>query len=249
MPQKITPPHSRRPLFSYGILAGISGSLVTMLVLLLLPHLSFAEDAKKPYEPTEIKKVQDKMLDAKTSFSNASALYHQTINSVVNEYIVALFQEKTVKDPPNLKASFGMSIDDANAALCSQTGPTMNVSTYCLFLRIDPLYQTYREAVSMRSNTIIQDIQNILKDPKQYDTTQTYEARLAWSKQELASSRKAFDAVLGAYSELAMQYPLHKAYEKTLVDLVKYYHHLVDVRKKVDTYPKRFLDVTTAYCT
>lgn len=243
MPQKITPPHSRRPLFSYGILAGISGSLVTMLVLLLLPHLSFAEDAKKPYEPTEIKKVQDKMLDAKTSFSNASSLYHQTINAVVNEYIVALFREKTVKDPPKADT------DDAVAAACAVTGPTMNVSTYCLFLRIDPLYQKYREAVSMRSNTIIQDIQNLLKDPKQYDTTQTYEARLAWAKQELASSRKALDAVLGAYSELAMQYPLHKAYEKTLVDLVKYYHHLVDVRKKVDTYPKRFLDVTTAYCT
>jgi hypothetical protein len=123
----------------------------------------------------------------------------------------------------------------------------MNVSTYCLFLRIDPIYQRYAATLSLLENTALERLQNILDD-RQDVSANYYAARSEWVKREFSSTQKALDAGLQAYSELLLQYPMHQEYQKTIALLVKYYDRLVDLRKNIDTFPARFHNVTTAQC-
>lgn len=230
----------RSPL-GHGIFSGVLVSLLVSLALQLIPLTSNAAD-NTPFTVNDLVKIQQKLLNTEDSMENLSSLYHQTVNNIVNAYMDAF-----TKNNSNNKA---LTAPPKNDAECSAVGATMNLSTYCLFLRIDTLYVPYSQALRVKQSTVLQDINAIQRGGEyQEATANAYVSRQKWINKELTASQSALDSVLRSYSELLIQYPMHLEYQKTLKLLIKYYDHLVDVRKKVDTYPARFQDVTTTNCT
>lgn len=224
--------------------AGLFVSVLIALVLSMTSSGATQAAGEKSYSAAHLAKVQQQFLDPKASLEDLSVLYHGTVNDIFNDYIDVFTKidpkkddQKNIAKPPK---------DDAE---CLATGTGMNVSTYCLYLRIDGLYQSYEDTLRRRQNTAFTEIQDILKgNNSQTVSSNLYEARRNWISREFSSAKKALDGGLKAYSELLTQYPLHVEYEKTIKLLVKYYDHLTDIRKKVDTYPARFQDVTTQDC-
>lgn len=233
-PKKIT---HYRGLFGTGVIAGLSVSVTAAILLTFFPSGSTFAAGTKAYDAANITKVKEQFNNSKTTLEDLSALYHSTTNSIFNDYIDLFTKGK------------GTLVSVKDDKECQATGETMNISTYCLFLRVDDLYEAYNNTLKFRQQTALKEIEHILQgNNSQTVSSNLYEARKNWIEREFASAKKALDGGLKAYSELLTQQPLHLEYEKTIKLLVKYYDHLVDVRKKVDTYPNRFHDVTTPYC-
>ncbi len=230
-------------IFSIGIFAGLFVSVVTAAMV------SAAEPGtQKPYDASVLIKAKASLQNAKldTKLEDLSMTYHNAVNVIFNEHM-RLYKDanRTAKEKGTIKIVTAPPVDDKE---CEKTGNGMNISTYCLFLRVDDLYETYHQILKVRNNTAIAEITGVLENPTQGDTTRLFSARKSWIEREFTSTKKTLDTTLKAYSELLTQYPLHQEYEKTIGLLVKYYDHLIDIRKKVDTYPSRFHDVTTTEC-
>lgn len=221
-------------LFGYGVISGVLVSVLTALVFNFVPNSASALNDSILNEK-DLKQVEKRLSDTSRSFEDLSSEYHSAVNQIMNGYMKVFADGKAVIAPPK------------NPSECDALGPTMNVSTYCLFLRIDRIYQAYTATLSILENTSLERLQNILDD-RQDVSANYYAARSEWVKREFAATQKALDAGLQAYSELLLQYPMHQEYQKTIALLVKYYDHLVDLRKNVDTFPARFHNVTTAQC-
>lgn len=228
-----------------GIFSGVLVSLLVSIVLQLMPLSSSAAESNAPFTVKDLTKIQERLGNSEESLSNLSELYHGTVNNIVNAYM-----DGYTRQNPAATANKPITTPPKNDKDCEITGPKMNLSTYCLFLRIDDLYKVYFHVLKVKQSTVIAEITAIQKGKNYQDATANdYRARQEWISKELDSSRAALDATLRAYSEVLIQYPMHLEYQKTLKLLIKYYDHLVDVRKKIDTYPARFQDVTTANCT
>jgi hypothetical protein len=221
-------------LFGYGALFGLFVSVLAALVLNFIPNSATALNDSILTEK-ELKRVEKNLSDASRSLEDLSGEYHATVNQIMNGYMKIFTHGEAIIAPPK------------NPGECKAIGATMNVSTYCLFLRIDPIYQRYAATLSLLENTALERLQNILDD-RQDVSANYYAARSEWVKREFSSTQKALDAGLQAYSELLLQYPMHQEYQKTIALLVKYYDRLVDLRKNIDTFPARFHNVTTAQC-
>lgn len=257
-------------LFAGGVFTGLFVSVTVAVVLTFIPFHSTLAIGGKAYDETNIKSVKDQFADKTKKLEDLSVLYHGTVNDIFNAYIdaftaldpvtqpgAAALQKKKITPPTDkdangksLKDKDGKDITDGGDSQCQATDDaSMNLSTYCLYLRVNDLYDSYHNMLVARTNNAVQEVINTLKgNASQESSLQLSNAKKNWIAGELASSKKALDSGLQAYSELLTQYPIHTQYQKTINLLVKYYDHLVDVRKKVDTFPKRFLDVTTANC-
>ncbi len=238
---RIAKKHSPTSALGHGVFSGVLVSLLISLALQFLPLTSNAAD-NSPFSVKDLVKIQSQLENADSSMESLSSLYHQTVNNIVNAYM-----DGFTKNNADNKALVAPPKDSAE---CATVGAKMNLSTYCLFLRIDGLYSSYSNTLKLKQNTVLQDIAAIQQGKNYLDNTANdYRLRQEWINKELTASRSALDNVLRAYSELLIQYPMHLEYQKTLKLLIKYYDHLSDVRKKVSTYPARFQDVTTANCT
>ncbi len=248
MYQKVT---HYRGFFGMGIFSGLLVSVIVASVLAFTSSESTSAAGSKAYDQANLAKVTATLQNPKTSLENMSTTYHGTVNAIFNDYIdqftnikdgdkkvdgnTTLYDKKT--QPPK---------DDKE---CAKTGNDMNISTYCLYLRIDDLYEVYYNALLVRGDTAAKEVIAILNnEATQTKTLNESQARASWTRRELETSKKTLDTSLKAYSELLTQFPLHQEYAKTIKLLVKYYDHLTDIRKKVDTYPTRFQDVSTQDC-
>ncbi len=240
MSQKITHYHS---LFGGGVFAGLFVSVAAAVILSLTSSGSTLAAGSKSYDAANIQKVKEQFKDTKMTLEELSTLYHSTVNSIFGDYIETFTQAKDTDQISKRTAA------PENDTICEATGDTMNIGTYCLYLRVDDLYQAYYDTLVYRQSTAIQEIGAILNgNSSQKVATDLYAARRSWIDREFTSSKKALDVALQGYSEMLTQYPLHLEYVNTMKLLVKYYDHLADIRKKVDTYPSRFQDVTTTDC-
>ena len=241
MSQKIT---SYSGFLGGGVFAGLLVSVVIAAVLSFTSSGATQAAGGKSYDAAHLAKVKEQFLDPKASLEDLSALYHGTVNDIFNDYIDAFTKIDQTSDTQK-----NMAKPPKDDKACLVDGSDMNVSTYCLYLRIDDLYQSYQDTLQRRQDTAFQEIQDILKgNNSQTVSSNLYEARRNWISREFELAKKALDGALKGYSELLTQYPLHVEYGKTIKLLVKYYDHLTDIRKKVDTYPARFHDVTTQDC-
>ncbi len=226
-----------------GVFSGVVVSLMASLFLQFAPFTSNAAD-NSPFSVKNLDTIKQKLTNAEDSMEHLSSLYHQTVNDIVNAYM-----DGFTKNNSNNKANTAPPVGDPKTE-CAVVGSKMNLSTYCLFLRIDGLYSVYSATMQEKQNTVLQEIDDIQHGRNyQGDSANSYRVRQQWIVKELEASRSAMDSVLRSYSELLIQYPMHLEYQKTLKLLIKYYDQLVDVRKKTATYPARFQDVTTANCT
>lgn len=248
MHQKIT---HYRGFFGMGIFSGLFVSVIVASVLAFTDSSFTSAAGSKAYDPANLVKVTATLQNPKTPLVIMSMTYHGTVNAIFNDYID---QFTNIKD--------GDKKIDSNTTLydkktrppkddkeCMKTGNDMNISTYCLYLRVDDLYEAYYNALSIRGDTAAKEVMAILNnEATQSQTLNQSQARASWTQRELEASKKTLDTSLKAYSELLTQLPLHQEYDKTIKLLVKYYDHLTDIRKKVDTYPARFQDVSTQDC-
>lgn len=227
----------------HGVFSGVVVSLVVSLFLQFAPFTSNAAD-NSPFSVKDLDKIKQKLTNTEDSMEHLSSLYHQTVNDIVNAYM-----DGFTKNNSNNKANTAPPVGDPKTE-CAVVGSKMNLSTYCLYLRIDKLYSVYAVTMHAKQNTILHEIDAIQHGKNYQDASaNSYRVRQEWIAKELTASRTAMDSVLRSYSELLIQYPMHLEYQKTLKLLIKYYDQLVDVRKKTATYPARFQDVTTANCT
>lgn len=228
-----------------GIFSGVLVSVLVSIFLQLMPLSSSAAESSAPFTVKDLSKIQSRLEDSEESLSNLSELYHKTVNDIVNAYMNGYTRQSSGDT-----ANKAITAPPKNEKDCESTGAKMNLSTYCLFLRIDGLYAVYSHTLKVKQSTVLAEIAAIQKGKNYQDATANdYRERQEWINKELESSRVALDSTLRSYSEVLIQYPMHLEYQKTLKFLIKYYDHLVDVRKKLDTYPARFQDVTTANCT
>lgn len=226
---------------AHGIFSGVLISLIISITIQLIPAPTSAADAQ--FNVKDLAKIQAKL--GNQSLSNMSSLYHQTVNDIVNAYI-GTFMNST--NPVAEKKA--IIVPPQDVADCATVGPTMNVSTFCLFMRLDGFYRAYASALQGKKDTIMQEIAAI-RTGANYQTAALTDSltREQWIDREISASTTAMDTTLRAYSELLLQYPMHLEYQEMLKILVKYYDRLIDIRKKVDTYPARFQDVSTTSCT
>ncbi len=66
--------------------------------------------------------------------------------------------------------------------------------------------------------------------------------------QEVAKAELVLNSTLNAYNEFRLAYPMHKKYEKIIIDLTKYKLALKKIRLQVDTFPNKFIDATSTVC-
>lgn len=246
-----TKPFSTKALFGGGIIAGLSVSLAVAMIVAVAPFAAPAGISDASTNVLDVSSFRDGSKNVflathdYTDLGGMSYDYHRRMNALVNAQVDAFMNKKGSTDVPET--------DDS----CFANSDKPNISTYCLFLRADAIYGQYRAALAQQSDTSIQDIRDILGGNEYVGdgsglsiqaVEQAKTRRAQWIADELSASRTVFDRMLQAYSELLNQYDMHVAYIDTVKYLINYYHALVEVRKKVDTYPKRFIDVTTPYC-
>ena len=223
-----------RSVFGSGLMAGLSVSVLCIFILNFIPFQASAFN-DTIFNDKQIASIKKNLEDTTRSPASLSSEYHSTVNAIMNGYMKAMLEKTSIITPPQ------------NDPDCLPIGSTMNVSTYCLFVRLDDLYQTYTSSLKILKNSSLQRINDILNN-RQDASANYYISQGEWIDREMTSTQKALDSGLQAYSELLLQYPMHREYQTTISDLVKYYDHLVDLRKNVDTFPARFQNVTTAQC-
>lgn len=244
---------STKTLFGGGIIAGLGVSFIVAVIVAIAPFAAPTGVSDSSTNVLDVSSFRDGSKNVflathdYTDLGGMSYDYHRRMNALVNAQVDAFMNKNGSTDVPET--------DDA--CFANGGGDKPNISTYCLFVRADAIYSQYRAALAQQSDTSIQDIRDILGSNEYIGdgsglsiqaVEQAKTRRAQWIADELSTSRTVFDRMLEAYSELLNQYDMHVAYVDTVKYLINYYHALVEVRKKVDTYPKRFIDVTTPYC-
>ncbi len=65
---------------------------------------------------------------------------------------------------------------------------------------------------------------------------------------EIPAAKEALDQTLSAYDQLRTAWPMHQQYKEIYKNLETYRDDLVNVRQQTDTFPSKFIDVTTTQC-
>lgn len=68
-------------------------------------------------------------------------------------------------------------------------------------------------------------------------------------KDELSTAKKTLDQTLSAYDQLRVAWPIHLKYVDVYANLEKYRDKIVEIRHSTDSYPSKFIDLTTTSCT
>ncbi len=212
-------------------------------VIFFVPFSS-AED-EKPFDPAVFNHTDKKLIDV-------SAIYHQQMNHIFNDSIKQLVQllstNKDLSNPDLQKKVLGRISVPAEVvakgaqAFCAAKKNDMNLSTFCLALRADELYDDYATALSLRRDTL--DISTGI----QTDVVADNSLKQSLVAREILDAKKAFDASLTAYQELQSAFPLHMQFEDMKVSLIQYRDRLVDMRKQIDSFPHKFINASTTEC-
>lgn len=229
----------------------IFGLVMGLLANVLFPLSSFAEED----EPFDI----NDLYNAELTLDEQTSLYHEQMNLTFNQTIAQLIQFLSAnKDLGNeeirKKVLERITVpedlpDEEVLNFCLNREENMNLSTYCLALRADDLYENYRAALSFRREDLVGPTCD-LSDPNltQADLLHCGDSERIRIDRELVDAKKAFEASLTAYQELQTAFPLHMQFEDMKDALIKYRDRLVEIRKKVDEFPSRFINSTSDSC-
>lgn len=230
--------HCARAALFCGLFIGL------ILNIILFVPFSSAEDA----EVFDLDILRDK----EKSLTDISVIYHQEMNRIFNDSIKQLVQVlSTNKDLSNpalrkkvldrISVPAEVLADDVEA-FCAEKKDAMNLSTFCLALRADFLYDKYATALSFRRGTLD------LSSGKQVDAVESDSVTRSIVAREILDAKKTFDAALSAYQELQTAFPLHMQFEDMKTSLLQYRDRLVDMRKQIDSFPHKFINASTTEC-
>lgn len=230
----------------------IFGLVMGLLANALFSLPSFAEE-DEPFDVNDL-------YNAELSLDQHIELYHEQMNLIFNQTIAQLIPFLSAnKDLANeeirKKVLERITVpedlpDEEVLNFCLNRGENMNLSTYCLALRADDLYENYRAALSFRREDLSGSAQVDGLSPTQTQT-ETFDNIYDQSRRidrELVDAKKAFEASITVYQELQTAFPLHMQFEDMKDALIKYRDRLVEIRKKVDEFPHRFTNSTSDAC-
>lgn len=217
--------------------------ILGLVIGLTLNVATFAQDTEENFDPQSFFS-EDLDLDS------LIVLYHEQVNHIFNtsiQKLITALKGHPEGIPENLQKALEAPEDDA---VCFQgngsgSGGVTNISTYCLALRVDNLYENYLQALKYQGAKLIISPE---ESKSQILTQTTNQIRQQKIEREMVNAKKAFDTTLSAYQELQTAFPLHMQFEGMKDYLIKYRDRLVEVRKKVDTFPNKFLNATSTQC-
>lgn len=226
---------SRIRLLALGITLGILVNFVPFSSL-----ASFVQgEEQKPFDPNYF---LSKDIDLETMILTYHQQMNVTFNTSIARMIALLKDQKDTLDPE--VAVFLKPPETGKEDACFMTDDSMNVSVYCMALRGDLLYDAFTRGMDYQRSLALKPTAN--------DTQDSLQSRLSYRKaridRELVDAKGAFDATLTAYSELATAFPLHMQLEVVKDSLIRYRDRLVEIRKKVETFPAKFVDATSTNC-
>ena len=218
----------------------IFGLLLGMVMNL---GVSFAAEEK----PFDVNSFYDESM----TLENLIFTYHDEMNKLFNrtikELISVLSKNRDLKNEEKRNAvleRLEAPEENKEYETCFADAGNMNLSTFCLAVRADDLYENYITALRFQRYKP----QPVEENAKQADVQANFAVRNGMIDEELGSAQRAFNATLSAYLELQTAFPLHMQLEQTKDLLIRYRDRLVEVRKQVDEFPKRFINATTTSC-
>jgi len=171
--------------------------------------------------------------------------YHKNVNDIVDKYVEGLFKIVPGEDseytivPPTEEVPFG--------ELCPE-GEKINVSTYCLSLELVREYDGFIRALNETHSKFPTDLDEDTLFQSAEGLTEKFAERGDFIDEQIELSRQVMDVTLGVYNEIQIFYPLHVEYQGLIEDLEDYRDSLADIRKDVEKYPGKFIDLTTTDC-
>ena len=160
MSQRIISPHRH---FGFGVFAGLFVSVVLATTLQI--DFTIAAEPKKPFDPATIAKFQKELQNTESDLETVSATYHAAVNDIFNEQMRLFAEGKSNTAPPKN--------DEGCVYKASASGgkkAVINISTYCLYYRIEPLYDTYTQSLARRQDrrSVIPLIFSVVKMPTRH---------------------------------------------------------------------------------
>lgn len=179
-------------------------------------------------------------------FYPVKADYHSTMNDYFN-YKIELFLDTKLDSPNQIPPPDKVCYDE-------------NVSAYCVAMGAVDIFTAYMKTLDQVSAPILSLNKNatsqqpallpIVGNPFAA-VRSIFNAALDIDDavgQERIEAEKVLDMAVAAYNEFRIAYPMHKKYEKIIVDLYKYRDMIADITTKTMDFPGEFIDATSKSC-
>ncbi len=174
--------------------------------------------------------------------------YHRNMNQFFNDKLEKLneiMEEEDFFDNPDFNAP-PQATPDNWQEYCTVS----NVSSFCVSMQGLDLYIKYLETLEAKK---AQGGDAFGIQPESDSNTldriaSTFTAQNEEIEDEKRIAKEVLEATMAAYDEYRIAYPMHKKYEQIIENMIKYKNALKEVRKRVERFPEKFIDVTTAYC-
>jgi len=175
------------------------------------------------------------------SFYSAQSAYHSGVADLFDDKLSKLV--KLVDTNPDFLGdkNFNMPSGVTPANYPDKCGKE-NVSTYCVAMETMDLYLAYIGHIKEMYSSIDKTATTIEEALKKTS------GRNSDIAAEVDEARIVMDATVKAYNEFRMAYPVHKKFEETIKNLIKYKLLLKGVRNEVSHFPEEFIDTTSKDC-
>lgn len=213
--------------------------------------------------------------DSQASLEDVMGQYHQYVNDTFNVYTKKMMNSlnENPNDPNGVPPEKPEQCQ--NLPPNSTGDANFNFSTFCLAVNLlgdtsqpnNQGYLNYKAALLVRKNEVfdpqekdawnkyIESVtlgkENTQKAQQAYQVEKllTVSGRIEAVDREIKTSKTALDKTLAAYDQLRMAWPMHQQYVRIFNALTTYRDNLVDLRQQTDTFPSRFVDMTSNKCT
>lgn len=211
--------------------------LTILLLLLILISLGYWRSLTTP---SSLAAPED-FTRPELCLGQAIVQYHQTLNDLFNSKIDLLTSGKPeafVDKLPELDLKTGQRRE------CESN----NVTTFCLARQAVNHYQSFLQVMSFQQERI-SDAGAAASGSSTLD--QELVALISRSElitKEVTNAKNSLDLALATYHEFRLAYPLHKKFEQTYGALEKFRDKMGEMRRLVNLYRYKFVDVTTTSC-
>jgi len=121
-----------------------------------------------------------------------------------------------------------------------------NISTYCVGDAALKELENYKRALIEHAKLL--DVDENIRET-QLSVSTRFASKINKVEKEIGRAEESLDLALAVYNELQVAYPIHLELMVTIDNLEDYKKRLKALRKQVNKFPSKFIDVTTNKCT
>lgn len=176
--------------------------------------------------------------------------YHGEMNQYMNgkiEKLNLLVKDNDFYQNPEKKKNFlpppNIIDKDSIAKVLEKCGED-NVSTYCVSIGALDKYLSYLKKLDELKNSLDFSGRALSKT----EIAGSYKKNREKIDRESEEAKMVMEGAIHTYNEYRLAYPMHRKYEKIIIQLNKYRLALKDIRKRAALFPERFIDATTTQC-